>query len=257
MVQSLASIISNSNNKDYGSGPQGPSGFNIDPQFLQNEFDESKEIKSDEDNGGNENKLSENDNNDRVTDTGTDKDDKPGSDVFNAKDFAELIVSTENFIQEKVLSYFHHKTLYDDYERDRIDELLYNRKIKPEAMTKYDNLLLARLKEHQEYVKGLPFSDDEYSKLKKRWVAVLKDKNIDLSPGWALLMQTAVIMVPRALPVIANLSDRKERAQRYAAERTVQAAGTEKEQKQLQLTALQEQAEKLKKELETADKNEA
>lgn len=74
--------------------------------------------------------------------------------------------------------------------------------------TEYENMLLDRADAWEEYCKELPLTNDEKSDWAEAWGDILKDSDMKVSPGKAFLFTTAMIFLPRWIPLIKEASPR-------------------------------------------------
>lgn len=154
-----------------------------------------------------------------IDDINTDKPDKVDEDKWNPSELADLIVDTIGFIQEKSGEWAHWKTILTTDQKIDLREMVIEYGItksnvsqpRKKVLTYYEKWLLQRRKEHDEYVELLPFTPDEDKRLKNAWRKFLKEKNAEISPGWALVATSASVLLPRMIPVITNMFDKEKK----------------------------------------------
>ena len=113
---------------------------------------------------------------------------------------ADLLIGALDMVQSSGLTFVKRRKTFAVDEWRRLRQLAWRKRAHGEITTDdADQMLMAREEEFREVVDDFPFTDKEHERLMKPMTAMLEEKNVKVSPVFALIIAVIVIMVPRII----------------------------------------------------------
>ncbi|MBK9329042.1 MAG: hypothetical protein IPM95_06955 [Sphingobacteriales bacterium] len=128
--------------------------------------------------------------------------------AYDSSTLAPAIVDGADALIVNLFPILYEKSAFSDDQRAALKVLAY--KIQTSNTRKEDRLDDAELKlgalyaEYEEYKKSLPLTENEKKQIIKPLSVLLKDVNVQTTPGNALLIAVGMVMLPRLLPLGIN-----------------------------------------------------
>ncbi|HMV15867.1 MAG TPA: hypothetical protein PKK18_04130 [Chitinophagales bacterium] len=125
--------------------------------------------------------------------------------VYDSSTLAPAIIDGADAIIQQVFPILYEKTAFSEDERKLIKILAHKQKNKKETtLTDEDLSLMSACAEYENYIESLPFTENEKKQILKPLSELLKDVNLQTTPGNALIIAVLIIMIPRLMPIGIN-----------------------------------------------------
>lgn len=135
--------------------------------------------------------------------------------LFDSSQLAPVIIEGADTLIKQLFPVLYEKTAFTKDELIGMKAFSYKQRLqanKRETVIEHgDEKYAAMVEEYEAYVNGLPLTEVEKKSILQPLKEVLKGVNYQTSPGNALLIAVALVMLPRAMPVVSkNFFDKKE-----------------------------------------------
>lgn len=129
-----------------------------------------------------------------------------GSGKFKWSNKSGALTEIIDQLQEPLNDWLYTISVFTPQERADLKRIIRNQKDKragiTDVPTAYEDALIDKASEMEEYQKELPFSPDEKKDLKEAFAELLKDADSQMGPGTAFSMTLLFIFLPRWLPIL-------------------------------------------------------
>lgn len=134
--------------------------------------------------------------------------------AYDTSTLAPAIVDGADALITNIFPVLYEKSTFTEDERNALKVLAFkianSNKSASTTLTENDMKLGALYAEYEEYKKSLPLKDNEKKQIIKPLSVLLKDVNVQTTPGNALLIAVGMVMLPRLVPIGMNKLAKKE-----------------------------------------------
>ncbi len=131
-----------------------------------------------------------------------------GSGKFRWSNKSKALTEIIDQVQEPLNEWLYSVTVFSKQEQADLRRIIRMQKEKRSGITDvptpYEDMLIDKAAEMQDYIKELPFSPDEKKDLSEAFAELLKDTDTQMSPGTAFFMTLLFIFLPRWMPILPS-----------------------------------------------------